>query len=367
MWKKEKNKIYIVGAHSRAQTLAVYLSYLISDIKIEAFLVNNEEAHADSINNIPVRQFTKDTILYKDYPVFIGTRNVYHSKLILDLQHIGMQHIIPVTVELDSRLRNAYIQQVFKLEGRNFQKIDDIAIDETSRQRKKKLTGHIYVAKSIYDNELQFSYMLAPYEVPIQVGAALTTKRLKDTVLTDCKGNNISEKNRQYCELTALYWIWKHAEEDIVGLAHYRRHFLLPSDWLERMESNHIDVILPIPLYVAPSLSENFRERHEASAWDYLMRYLRENSAGEFAEAEKFFQGNLYSPCNMFIARREVLDQLCTWLFPILHEVVIHCGLREDYYQNRYPGFISERLISFFFEKYQKEYNIVYANKNFLT
>ena len=41
-------------------------------------------------------------------------------------------------------------------------------------------------------------------------------------------------------------------------------------------------------------------------------------------------------------------------------------GEREDAYQNRYPGFLSERLITFFFEKNRARYKVVYADKNFL-
>lgn len=68
----------------------------------------------------------------------------------------------------------------------------------------------------------------------------------------------------------------------------------------------------------------------------------------------------------MFIMKKSVLDDLCTWLFPILDAVAEHGGQKEDNYLNRYPGFISERLITFFFEKNREKYKVVYADKNFL-
>lgn len=69
----------------------------------------------------------------------------------------------------------------------------------------------------------------------------------------------------------------------------------------------------------------------------------------------------------MFIMKKEVLDELCAWLFPILFICAEHGGGREDAYQNRYPGFLSERLISLFFEKNRDKYRMVYADKNFLN
>ena len=209
-------------------------------------------------------------------------------------------------------------------------------------------------------------YVLEPYEKEIQAGATLTQKRLAKDGLTDHSGDNISYLNKQFCELTALYWIWKHAEEEIIGMVHYRRHFILPEDWLSPMQRKHIDVILPIPLYVAPSIEENYKSRHDPSDWDYMMECLRIRDEQEFKEAGAFFQKNLYSPCNMFIMRREILNELCTWLFPILFAAAGHGGQKKDDYLNRYPGFLSERLMTFFFEKHRGKYKVAYSDKSFL-
>ncbi len=222
------------------------------------------------------------------------------------------------------------------------------------------------MVRSTCDKELQQPYDLADYETEIQAGAALTQRRLSEEMLTDASGDNISYRNKQFCELTALYWIWKNASEEVVGMVHYRRHFILPEDWCEQMESYNIDAILPTPLYVAPSLAENYRSRHDSSDWDYMMEYLKIQDEEIYQGARDFFGHNLYSPCNMFIVRKSVLNDLCKWLFPILDAVAAHGGQKEDNYLNRYPGFISERLISYFFERYRDKYKMVYADKNFL-
>ena len=65
--------------------------------------------------------------------------------------------------------------------------------------------------------------------LPIQVGRAISSVDLG--IQGDDTGDNISWKNRNYCELTALYWAWKNLKEvDIIGLCHYRRYFLLKNN-----------------------------------------------------------------------------------------------------------------------------------------
>lgn len=351
--------IYIFGAHSRAQTLAVYLQSLYPEIFVEAFLYDNEEPNPDMVNEVPVR-FLDGMELCAEYPVYIGTRGIFHEKIAEHLRKLGCQTILPVTVELDLTLRNRYLKKHFADIGRDFIKIDSLP------ESMERSAATVYVVRSICDPPLKNSYEKKPYEKFIQAGAALISERIPDCPVTDDSGDNISEKNRQFCELTALYWIWKNAEEDVVGLAHYRRHFLLPDQWLERMLSNQVDVILPVPLYVAPNIAQNYRDRHVASDWDFMMDYMKKIHPEDYAQARDFFDTNLYSPCNMFIMRKRVLDDLCTWLFPILFICAEHGGEREDGYQNRYPGFLSERLMTFFFEKRRDQYRVVYADKNFL-
>ena len=90
--------------------------------------------------------------------------------------------------------------------------------------------------------------------MPILVGAA---KNYKPGIeyQRDDEGENISSKNPNYNELTAVYWAWKNLKDvDAIGLVHYRRLFFDAKPYsldnvlsVEKVEKllNKYDVILP--------------------------------------------------------------------------------------------------------------------------
>ena len=83
-------------------------------------------------------------------------------------------------------------------------------------------TVNIYVIthKSFDDNFIKNN----TYKV-LLVGKALGNSG-KKYYLNDNLGKNISIKNKSYCELTGLYWMWKNSASSILGLEHYRRYFV---------------------------------------------------------------------------------------------------------------------------------------------
>ena len=59
---------------------------------------------------------------------------------------------------------------------------------------------------------------------PLHVGKSRHTQKLSEYVGDDT-GDNISDKNPFFCELTGLYWLWKNTDSEYVGMVHYRRYF----------------------------------------------------------------------------------------------------------------------------------------------
>ncbi|RGN01210.1 DUF4422 domain-containing protein [Fusobacterium mortiferum] len=91
----------------------------------------------------------------------------------------------------------------------------------------------------------------------------------------DSTGNNISLKNKNYSELTGLYWIWKNTDYRYIGLFHYRRYlklrkrnikniyYLNYNESLIKKLMKNIDIILP-KLYSVDEINveEQYKTAH---------------------------------------------------------------------------------------------------------
>ena len=75
--------------------------------------------------------------------------------------------------------------------------------------------------------------------LPIQVGAANASSIIPG-MQPDNEGENISDRNFSFCELSAQYWAWKNLEADYYGLCHYRRYFCF--DGVDRPANDHLQV-----------------------------------------------------------------------------------------------------------------------------
>ena len=175
---------------------------------------------------------------------------------------------------------------------------------------------------------------------------------LEEDLLFDSEGDNISSKNKNYCELTGLYWMWKNVKCNVIGLCHYRRFVL--NDKLKIMSEKDIkevlkkyDIILPKAerMKNKENVFSYYKKKHYGD--DLLKcREIIEKIYPEYLKTfDKVIYGKKYYPFNMFIMSKSNCNQYCKWLFTIFNELekLIDIDERDDY-QKRVYGFLSERL-----------------------
>lgn len=189
------------------------------------------------------------------------------------------------------------------------------------------------------------------YIIPIQVGKALNKEQFEE--ILDNTGDNISLKNKSFCELTALYWIWKNTDNKYVGLYHYRRKYMLSSNQILSILENK-DVILPKKKTFRISVEEQYMKEHVEKDWNVMLDILKEYYPKYYEFSKKVFRNNVLYMYNMFVMNRETYDKYCQWLFPLLFKVEEKLkDDKRDNYQNRYIGFMAERLFTLYI-KYNK-------------
>ncbi len=197
---------------------------------------------------------------------------------------------------------------------------------------------------------------------PIHVGKSINNNEFG--YLADNTGENISNKNRSFCELTALYWAWKNnyfEKYDFCGLVHYRRYFsgneifgdfsILSKNDIETTMSN-IDIIVPKKRnYYIESIRSHYNNAHYKEDLDALENIIKELSPEYLNAFDTIMKRRSLYIFNMFVMRKEHFNAYCNWLFELLFELEKRVEISNyDNYQSRIFGFLSERLLNVWIE-----------------
>lgn len=174
-----------------------------------------------------------------------------------------------------------------------------------------------------------------PMYLPLHVGAA----DKEDIGYTrDDAGKNISVMNMRLCELTGIYWAWKNLDADYIGLAHYRRYFTT-MPLLKRLGKNKFNCILT-QKELEPILKEydlilpkkreygieSIYSHHIHLPYTYekdllILRDVIKEKEPDYLQAfDIVMNRNCAHMFNMFIMKRDIFDQYCAWVFPLLLE-----------------------------------------------
>lgn len=195
--------------------------------------------------------------------------------------------------------------------------------------------------------------------LPVHVGRAISSG-WQGTDLAqytgDNTGENISSKNKNYCELTALYWAWKNLGADYVGLAHYRRHFkggkgdkwqsVLTKQQAEKLLKEY-DVILPkLRNYFIETTYDQYIHAHNRQDLDKTFEIISQIYPDYIPAWEKVMNSTKGHRFNMFVMKREIFDSYMEWMFDMLFRLESVLDI-SAYSANdrRVFGFVSERLL----------------------
>ncbi len=241
--------------------------------------------------------------------------------------------------------------------------------------------------------------------LPIYAGKALSTSELG--IQGDDEGDNISEKNPWYCELTALYWLWKNTTADYKGLMHYRRIFVqkklfilyrallrvkykvrqLSSLWskynsvgvkkqyscdddeafleyanklstqLEALLSDGTDIIAPHPGRFYMSVRRTLCNEVGGYNLELLEEIVKKDYPNFYPYYQKAMNSTWFYNCNISIMNNKTFNTYCSMLFDILHrheEEIVSRGYLLDVSKekaySRISGYLAEMITNAFIQ-----------------
>lgn len=224
---------------------------------------------------------------------------------------------------------------------------------------------------------------------PIQTGRAIADEIFED-MIGDDTGDNISERNHKYNELSAQYWAWKNYDKlgnpEYIGFMHYRRHFIfddtnldeLPKSYLNQCEFDYADdkylkhisdeniikslrqndCIVPTVFDVQTLNKKNVREQfgnvpeQKVEHFDTMVTIAKVLRPEYTKEIQEFITGSKQYICNMFVLPKKIFFEYCEFCFPILFEVERQIEIDEtNHFSSRVLGYFGEMLFSIFMLK----------------
>lgn len=328
----ESEGLVIFGAKSIALGACLAIRELYPGCNIIGFMVSSMVGNTGTLCGLPVREIA----CYSDrnIHILVAVPEDIQEDIVKMLNMQGFYDISCLSSEKESNLMRCYYGKIGKFPAL------------------KKNIAEVYVAKFHGDRPLRDKSPISDWIKPIQVGAALTDKRV--AALTDHTGRNISLKNANYCELTALYWIWKNrlcveGGAEYYGLFHYRRFLDISGSDFGDMKLKDVDVVLPYPMVHEPDIREHHRRYIKEQDWESMLLALKELHPESMECFEDILNQPYFYNYNMLIAKKNVLRDYCGWLFPVLERTEELSSPKGNDRADRYIGYLGENLLTLYF------------------
>ncbi|AND79463.1 DUF4422 domain-containing protein [Streptococcus pantholopis] len=199
----------------------------------------------------------------------------------------------------------------------------------------------------------------------------------------DDTGDNISHLNPYYSELTGLYWAWKNLSYDYLGLVHYRRYFTartrryheglkIDEVVLSQEEVDYLldesEIIVPKKRrYYIETLYSHYDHTLDGSHLDLTRQIISHLSPEYLLAFDQVMQQRSGYMFNMFIMKKEFVDDYLSWLFLILDELYQKIDISQlSAFEARLFGRVSELLFNVWLAKRQltpREVPFIYLEK----
>lgn len=179
------------------------------------------------------------------------------------------------------------------------------------------------------------------------------------------EGDNIDNVNPWYCEMTGLYYLWKHVDDEIVGLEHYRRYMTNSNKPITEAEAKVLledyDLLCPIAQYSKTKPVKTYITL--TKKWDdfnYFLQFVKRYVSEDYYQACIFTLDSSYHLLgNMFIARKKFCDDYCDFIFDVLDNFMKFCKFTHHNLSKRICGYLTEFLFKAYCLCYNKKYKII--------
>ena len=336
-----RDKFYIYGAQVIAYGAFTAIRRLW-DKTPAAFLVSNRTGNPADIEGIPVRS-PRD--IPTEYPIVVAVTELLQREIVKILQAAGFTNIFCLTQHEEHLLMAAYYERINRFPP---------AVPSSGQTNADFV---LYEVKNHRDKPLAAPPQLKDFERTIQAGAALTEEKL--SAVTDNTGENISEKNKQYCEMTATYWVWKNTNHAWKGIEHYRRHLLVTPSLL----TEDTDVILPLPYICYPHTMAQFGRFVGEDVVRALFHSLQMLHPREYERYKSILYGKYQYTYNLLCAREYVFDDYCAWFFRITAYMEKLGANVPALSETRALSYVAEVLTNLYFMSKQDVWRVRHTEK----
>ena len=168
----------------------------------------------------------------------------------------------------------------------------------------------------------------------------------------DNTGDNISERNPLYSEWSVIYWIWKNCQDaEYIGLNHYRRYFKqnITEDNIEKVLGGaNIIAVKRRNKSKCSRLADLAMMTSQEDAYLFVDSILSIHPDSKKALIKYLYNSTESFPYSMFIMKRELFNEYCNFIFPVLFDLEKRIKPHGYSRQQRALGYFGEYSLGLF-------------------